>query len=212
MDNYLNLCSGIKWPLELMPISVYIGHYHLYETVSISNVQACQNAVLNAFIQWEKATNNHISFNILKNGGNNIYSSQINVIFRNKDNDITGKTSLDVNENKQIFGAEIKINLPSNYINTDKLYFIALCEIGKSLGLANSDNPKDITFYPHHFITKNPSQRDINTINELYGFTINTVSQKNNIQQSSDRNMLNELDDIAEMKRNLLNINFRNNH
>lgn len=208
MDNYLNLCSGAKWPLRLMPISVYIGYYHLYETVSSANVQACQNAVAAAFAEWQKVTGNRLSFNILRNGGNNLFSSQINVIFRNQNCDISGKTSLDIDENQQIFGAEIEIDLPSNYINLDKLYFIALCEIGRSLGLANSNIPEDVTFYPYRFVTKTPSLRDINTLNSLYGFTADTVSRNNNVQQSSDRNMLNELDNIAEIKRNLFNINF----
>ena len=212
MDNYLNLCSGAKWPLKLIPISVYIGYYHLYDTVASSNVKACQEAVNSAFAQWQKVTGNKICFNILKNGGNNLYSSQINVIFRNKNNDIKGKTTLDTDENKQIYGAEIEINLPSDYINLEKLYFIALCEIGKSLGLANSNIPEDVTFYPYRFITKSPSQRDINTINALYGFSTNITSQKNNQKQSSNRNMLNELDNIAEMKRNFININFQNKH
>ena len=212
MDNYLNLCSGAKWPLKLMPINVYIGYYHLYDTVAPSNVKACQEVVYSAFSTWQKATRNKICFNILKNGGNNLYSSQINVVFRHKYNDIKGKTTLDIDENKQIFGAEIEISLPSDYINTDKLFFIALCEIGRSLGLANSNIPEDVTFYPYRCVTKSPSPRDINTINALYGFSVNTTSQNYNMQQSSNRNMLNELDNIAEIKRNLFNINFRNNY
>lgn len=211
MDNYLNLCSGVKWPLKLMPINVYIGYYHLYETVASSYVQACQNAVFYAFDEWQKATENKISFNILKNGGNNLYSSQINVIFRKSSNDIKGKTTLDTDNNKQIFGAEIKIDLPSYYINMDKLYFIALSEIGRSLGLANSNVLEDVTFYPYRFLTKSPSKRDINTINALYGLTTISNSSKIISQQSlSDRNMMNELDNIAEAKKNLYNINFRN--
>lgn len=212
MDNYLNLCSGAKWPLKLIPINVYIGYYHLYDTVASSNARACQEVVYSAFLTWQKATRNKICFNILKNGGNNLYSSQINVVFRHKNNDIKGKTTLDIDENKQIFGAEIEINLPSDYINTDKLFFIALCEIGRSLGLANSNIPEDVTFYPCRCVTKSPSPRDINTINALYGFSVNATSQNYNMQQSSNRNMLNELDNIAEIKRKLFNINFRNNY
>ena len=211
MDNYLNLCSGIKWPLKLMPINVYIGYYHLYETVASSYVQACQNAVFYAFAEWQNATENKISFNILKNGGNNLYSSQINVIFRKSNNDIKGKTTLDTDNNNQIFGAEIEIDLPSAYINIDKLYFIALSEIGRSLGLANSNVLEDVTFYPYRFLTKSLSKRDINTINALYGLTVKSdFSEINNEQPLSDKNMMSELDNIAEAKKNLYNINFRN--
>ena len=211
MDNYLNLCSGIKWPLKLMPINVYIGYYHLYETVASSYVQACQNAVFYAFAEWQNATENKISFNILINGGNNLYSSQINVIFRKSNNDIKGKTTLDTDNNKQIFGAEIEIDLPSAYINIDKLYFIALSEIGRSLGLANSNVLEDVTFYPYRFLTKSLSKRDINTINALYGLTVKSdFSEINNEQPLSDKNMMSELDNIAEAKKNLYNINFRN--
>ncbi|MBR6127092.1 hypothetical protein IKQ21_05340 [bacterium] len=210
MDNYLNLCNGAKWPLRLMPISVYIGYYHLYDIVASSNVMACQDAVCSAFGEWQRITQNKIAFNILKNGGNNLYSSQINVIFRKNSNDIKGKTSLDIDNKKQIFGAEIEIDLPANYISIDKLYFVALCEIGKSLGLANSDVPEDVTYYPYRFVTKTPSQRDINTINLLYDIT-KTSTHSPNVQTTvSQRNMLNELDNIAELKMNLFNINFKN--
>ena len=41
--------------MKLMPINVYIGYYHLYETVASSYVQACQNAVFYENNDYEDA-------------------------------------------------------------------------------------------------------------------------------------------------------------
>ena len=210
MDNYLNLCSGAKWPLELMPLKVYIGYYHLYNNVNPSNAGICQNIIKKAFLEWQNAMNNKICFDILPNGGDNLFSSQINVRFHDSES-IHGGTTSDINENNLIYGSGIDIYMPRNYFDMRQLYFVTLCEIGICLGLGNSNIPEDLTYRPYRFMTETPSQRDINTINLLYGFATNTFfPDEDNYTISSERNMWNELDGIAEAKKNLFNINFRN--
>ena len=203
MDNYLKLCGGAKWPLELMPLKVYIGYYHLYDKINPSNANICQNVIRNAFMEWQRALGNKICFEILQNGGNNLYSSQINVRFKDSET-IHGGTTLDINENRLIFGSGIDIYMPKNYVDVRQLYFVALCEIGTCLGLGNSNVPEDLTYRPYRFVTETPSERDINTINLLYGFE--SDASQLFTEASDEKNMMQELDSIARAKLNMVNI------
>ena len=203
IDNYLHLCDRKKWFDTNKPITVYIGYYHLYDTVSAQNTNTCIEVIKKAFYAWQSVLDNKIRFDILANGGHNIYKSQINIVWR-PSNILQGETSLDY-QNNYIFGAEIKILIPANYINFNSLYHVAISEIGKALGLANSNNPNDITYTPYNFQNNIISSRDINTLNLLYDFIDKeNFVDTNNIIRDNSKKITDDLETIC--KYNKLNV------
>jgi len=162
-DNYLeyvlNAGKLSKW--GAFPLRVYI------EPTNEKNI------ALQALGEWQKRTNNLVSF-VYQNSPNN---AQITIDFNNKLETTSTKESYIAGHSKpfykggNIIKSEIEIltiDPSGKKIPNESLLFTIIHELGHTLGL-NGHSPKDTdVMFARANGVKTLSQRDINTMNLLY--------------------------------------------
>lgn len=152
-------------------------------TYSINNIADVPpeyiDTVKEAFMQWQTVTNGEISFKeTMGNKDSNISVNFVDDIPVQSEYDpkLTGKTTpvYDDHVLKRMDVAIKKTNERGIPYDTDKLYTLALHEIGHALGLgSHSFNEEDVMFWSGDRINdetyrKDITDRDLNTIRLLY--------------------------------------------
>lgn len=150
----------VRW--NKFPINVYVS--------------PCNEATIirNAFMQWEKATSNIVSFNFVGNiGGAQITVSTVeNLPIEYKKGSEAGLATVNA-KNNIIYKAHIDILKTNPQTNEpfehNTILTTTMHEVGHALGLqGHSPNDNDLMSAVNHLSSKKITKRDLNTLKMLY--------------------------------------------
>ncbi len=177
IDRTLNNGRLIRWNPSTFPLKVYIENNPSLPDYYYTEVR-------NAFEEWEKASNEFITFTYIytKSNANIICEFPPNFISEaNEKKMITGYSKFNI-ENNKIKNSQITLasyNLKSKYFSEKEIYATALHEIGHSLGISgHSLNPQDIMYPTSSYKSAKLSSNDIITLKLLYSI-VPDISNKN---------------------------------
>ena len=188
---YLDQCLKegllVRWPDSAMPIKVYIAPFRWYETAKQRASTLYEQMILEAMTLWSSVSQGKIRFQRVTQ----LTDSQIDVKWRRVDRTSLGHCQYLINDQGMMYSAEIQIGISdgiihARYNNMNEVKHTIVHEFGHALGLVgHSNHNADIMFVPHQFGVVSISQRDIDTLNQLYsvspGFNYQARAQQLNL-------------------------------
>lgn len=177
IDRTLNNGKLIRWNQSTFPLKVYIENNPSLPDYYYTEVR-------NAFEEWEKASNELLTFTYIYTKSNANIICEFPPDFKSEANEqkmITGYSKFNVEKNK-IKNSKIKFasyNFDNKYFSEKEIYATALHEIGHSLGISgHSLNPQDIMYPASSNKSAKLSSNDIITLKLLYSI-VPDISNKN---------------------------------
>lgn len=177
IDRTLNNGRLIRWNPSTFPLKVYIEN-------NPSLPDYYYKEVRNAFEEWEKASNEFITFTYIYTKSNANIICEFPTSFISEANEkkmISAYSKFNIEDDK-IKNSQITFasyNLKSKYFSEKEIYATALHEIGHSLGISgHSLNPQDIMYPTSSYKSAKLSSNDIITLKLLYSI-VPDISNKN---------------------------------
>jgi hypothetical protein len=213
---YLDACLKdgltVRWPDSAMPIKVYVASFRWYEKSKQQESFTYNQMVYDAFDTWNRVSGDRVRFQHVAR----LDDSQIDVKWRRVDRTSLGHCQYLVNNQSQIYSAEISIGISdglvhAQYNDMDEVKHTILHEVGHALGLiGHSDGGDDIMFVPHQYGVVQLSPRDAETMATLYklpsAFDYMGMGQKFNLK--SPFTLHDVLDHIEGRKRPEKSVDF----
>jgi len=177
-----------RWPLNCMPVAVYIAPFRFYSAKT--EAYKYRQIVKDALQTWKSATNSLVNFTIVEN----LHASQINLEWRRVERKSLGQCNFNYDGFGRLYSAEIQIGISDGiihhqYMDENEVYHTILHEIGHALGLGHSPFKSDIMYTPHQYGVTRLSKGDIETLKWLYKFesgkTPEEIIRKYNVPAST---------------------------